>query len=151
PQVEVPHRADPNDPLTKNAGGYVAQSVTGGFVYRGRTADMASLNGLYIYADFQNGSLYAAIPTKKMPANLRSSGALTPLKIGSGEMITSFQTDPSGEILALGFHGGIYRVTPGSCPTLPDPNARTYVFLSKQGILTFQEGMEYLVLANKDI
>ena len=152
PIIEVPHRADPNDPLTKNTSGYVASSVTGGFVYRGRNSGLSTLVGHFIYADFQNGQVYATVDNAKLPANIRAAGgALTPLRIGNGEMITSFQTDAAGEILALGFHGGIYRVVPGSCPRLPDPNARSYVFLSKQGILGFQEGLEYLVLANPDI
>ena len=149
PIIEVPHRADPNDPLTKNTSGYVASSVTGGFVYRGRSSGLASLVGHFIYADFQNGQVYATVDNAKLPANIRAAGgALTPLRIGNGEMITSFQTDSAGEILALGFHGGIYRLVPGSCPRLPDPNARSYVYLSKQGILSFQEGLEYLVTAN---
>ena len=149
PVVEIPHRADPNDPLTKNTSGYVASSVTGGFVYRGRTAALQSLLGHFVYADFQNGTVYSLVDNAKLPANIRSAGgAQTPLRIGNGEMITSFQTDENGEILALGFHGGIYRLTAGSCPQIPDPNARSYVFLSKQGILSFQEGLEYLVLAN---
>ena len=151
PLVEIPHRADPNDPLTRNAGGYTAQSVTGGFVYRGSNTKLASLKGLYIYSDFQNGALYSLVPSDKLPADIRSQSAFTPLKIGSGAMITSFTLDENNEILALDFRGSIYRVDVGSCARLPDPNARTYVYLSKQGILSFQEGIEYLVSANADI
>jgi glucose/arabinose dehydrogenase len=152
PEIEIPHRADPNDALTRNAGGYVAQSVTGGFVYRGTNEKLASLRGLYIYADFQNGSFYAAVPNEKMPKELRSKGGdLTPLKIGSGAMVTTFTLDENGEILAADFRGSIFRVVSGSCPQLPDPNARTYTYLSKQGILTYQEGLEYLISAFSDI
>ena len=152
PITEVPHRADPADVLTKNASGYVASSVTGGFVYRGANKDLAKLNGLYIYADFASGSVYASVPNGQLPAGFAAApGKFTPLKIGGGEMITSFQTEANGEILALGFHGQVYRLIGGSCPQLPDPNARNYVFLSKQGILSFSEGLDYLLGANPDI
>ncbi|CAN5925300.1 hypothetical protein BH11MYX4_BH11MYX4_24240 [soil metagenome] len=152
PITEVPHRADPNDPLTKNAGGYLAQSVTGGFVYRGNNKDLAKLVGLYIYADFQSGAVFASVPNAQFPPGFAvSSGTVTPLKIGGGEMITSFQTEANGEMLALGFHGQVYRLTAGSCPQLPDPNARNYVYLSKQGILSYSEGLDYLLQANPDV
>ena len=152
PLVEVPHRADPNDPLTKNASGYLAQSVTGGFVYRGANRELDKLRGLYIYADFQSGAVFASVPNDQFPKGFAvSAGKQTPLKIGGGEMITSFQTEQNGEILALGFHGQVYRLVAGSCPQLPDPNARNYVYLSKQGILNYGEGLDYLLQANPDI
>jgi glucose/arabinose dehydrogenase len=146
PILEVPHPSavTPNDPLTAKAGGYAIRSLTGGFVYHGKNPKLQALVGKYIYGDFANGKVFAAVPT--------NGGALSPIAIGSVGQPTSFQLDADGEILVTTFTGTIARLSAsGSCPQPPDPNVQSYIFLSKQGIATFQEGLEYLVRANPDI
>ncbi len=147
PVLEVPHPSavQANDPLTAKAGGYAIRSLTGGFIYRGKNSKMAKLVGKYIYGDFANGGIYASTPD--------ANGALsTPIKIGSAAAPTSFALDDDGEILVTTFGGAIQRLAAnGSCPTPPDPNALNYVFLSKSGIATFREGLDYLVTANADV
>lgn len=80
-------------------------SVTGGYLYRG--TNLPSLYGLYVYADFCTGEVWAA---RKNTGNNKWNPVLlsdTPY------LITSFGEDEAGEVYVaeLGGSGKIYRLT----------------------------------------
>ena len=80
-------------------------SITGGFVYRGRT--IAALTGAYVYADYCSGKVWA----------LRYDGTRVTeqaLLLDSDIQISSFAVDLQGEIYALGHGptGGIFKLLP---------------------------------------
>jgi len=81
--------------------------VTGGVVYRGPT--VRSLAGFYVYADFGSGRVFAfryvngrAVEARDLTSRLGKPG------------LVSFETDNSGEMLAVDyFDGVVYRLTGG--------------------------------------
>ncbi len=78
----------------------VGNSVTGGFVYRGKA--VPELDGLYIYADYVTGRIWS----------LRYSGpgaVENNLLLDSGLNISSFGTDRNNELYLCAFDGKIYR------------------------------------------
>jgi uncharacterized protein (TIGR03437 family) len=83
---------------SRNAGDV---SVTGGYVYRGTRSP--SLTGLYLYADYGSGRIWA----------LRKQGdqfVNTELR-GRGFPVSTFGQDAAGEIYAADYRGGvIYRI-----------------------------------------
>ena len=140
PILELPHAVDPNDPLSRNAGGYLLNSVTGGFVYRGTQTGMDPLVGHYNPADFESGAIFSFDPQVPTQA---------PLNIGTTDQVTSFQVDNTdGGIIAVGFHGRLAKLVPQGCPVPFNPNARHYAFLSKQGIGTEFSAWNYYQAAN---
>jgi glucose/arabinose dehydrogenase len=76
-------------------------SVTGGFVYRGKT--MAGLIGKYIYGDFGSGNIWALDVSNK---NKPFSALLLKTKLN----IASFGTDQNNELYICSFDGKIYRL-----------------------------------------
>ncbi|MCE9583276.1 MAG: PQQ-dependent sugar dehydrogenase, partial [Planctomycetes bacterium] len=77
------------------------QSITGGFVYRGKA--MKNMEGAYIYADYVSGTIWA----------LRHDGTkVTAWKevLRQPKNIASFGEDPDGEIYVCCFDGKIYRL-----------------------------------------
>ena len=85
----------------------VGRTVTGGVVYRGPT--VRSLDQFYVYADFGSGRVLAfrylngrAVDAKDLTSRLGDTG------------LVSFETDNSGEMLAVDyFDGVVYRLTGG--------------------------------------
>lgn len=77
-------------------------SVTGGFIYRG--SELADLRGLYIYADFASGRIWALdITDTNNPDNT--------LLLQADFSISSFGTDLDNELYICGFdNGNIYRL-----------------------------------------
>lgn len=78
-------------------------SITGGNVYRGRRHP--SLDGLYFFADYGSGRVWA----------LRQDGARTtgPRQVFQADRAwTSFGEDEDGELLLVSHQGGIYRIAP---------------------------------------
>jgi uncharacterized repeat protein (TIGR03806 family) len=76
-------------------------AVTGGYVYRGRDIDF--LQGLYLYADFSTGRIWALQQTGQ---NQYASTELldTPLNIAS------FAEDHDGELYVVDLGGGILKI-----------------------------------------
>ena len=77
-------------------------SVTGGYVYRG--SRLPALAGVYVYADFCGGQVWA----------LRFDGrevAERALVADTGLQIPSFGEGPDGELYILAFDGRVYRLT----------------------------------------
>jgi len=75
------------------------KSITGGFVYRGKTAP--SLRGLYVYADYISGRIWAL--------NMTSDRVSNTLLMASGLPVASFGTDSGGELYLCSFDGSVYR------------------------------------------
>ena len=72
-------------------------SVTGGYVYRG--TQFAALNGVYFYADYCRGSLWATWPS--------ASGAWSTAKLlDTGQTVSSFGEDQAGELYVTDLSAG---------------------------------------------
>ena len=84
-----------------NSGGNC--SITGGYVYRGRS--IASLRGAYVYGDYCSGRIWAL---RYEGSKVTEQGEL----LASGMQISSFADDGMGEIYALQYanSGGIFRL-----------------------------------------
>lgn len=84
------------------------QSITGGYVYRGKK--IKKLYGRYVFGDFLSGNIWALGPEIE-----RSTGKNHPseLLLKSDLSISSFGVDRRGEILVVDFGGVIYRLAPG--------------------------------------
>ncbi|WP_454064131.1 PQQ-dependent sugar dehydrogenase [Candidatus Nitrospira salsa] len=80
-------------------------SVTGGYVYRGKT--MPSLQGTYLFADFCSGEIFGY-------AN-KSFKVL----LDTDLQIPSLGEDETGELYILGYDGSIHKLTPGTKSTGP--------------------------------
>ncbi len=76
------------------------ESVTGGYVYRGETAE--SLKGRYIYADFISGRVWAL--TTDLGTDLSNE-----LLMDTDFNISSFGTDGNNELYVCTFNGSIYK------------------------------------------
>jgi glucose/arabinose dehydrogenase len=79
-------------------------SVAGGFVYRGPT--MASLEGLYVYADYASGRIWT-LDFSDLDDPVNTELLQAPFQI------SSFGTDQDDELYLCGFDGKIYRFTTG--------------------------------------
>ena len=83
-----------HDPNSHNA-------ITGGYVYRGTA--LPDLYGKYIYADYENGKIWALEYDGINPASNQ-------LLIDSGLNITSFGTDSNNELFICTFDSTIYKI-----------------------------------------
>ena len=77
-----------------------AQSITGGFVYRGK--ELPSLVGAYVHADYVTGFLWALW--------WDGSKVTRHVQLGRGSQITTFGEDLAGELYFASFDGAIYRL-----------------------------------------
>jgi len=103
PVIEYPHNAGLAGEC-KFPDHSPGQSITGGYVYRGKA--MPALQGAYIYADFQNGTIWGL---KYEGGRVTARGTLS--KENGGRQIASFAEDADGEIYVLAFDSKIYQVT----------------------------------------
>jgi glucose/arabinose dehydrogenase len=111
PIVEYPHGIDKNyNPDRKDIG----QSITGGYVYRGKA--VPSLEGIYVYGDYQSGRIWGV---KEKDGKAIEAGELTDVS-KSKPMIAAFGENRSGDVLILSFEGKdskdskIYHLVPAS-------------------------------------
>lgn len=81
-------------------------SITGGYVYRGRT--IPELAGAYLYGDFCSGEIFA-VHTAKGGRVVGEPWLLVRAKIH----ISSFGEDDMGEIYVLDHEGTVYLLAPG--------------------------------------
>ena len=102
PVVEYPHGPN-DDPKRKDFG----QSITGGYVYRGKA--LPSLDGVYVYGDFQSGRIWGVKADKEGQAI--EAGELTDVN-KSKLAIAGFGEDASGDLFILAFDGKIHRLVP---------------------------------------
>lgn len=75
------------------------QSITGGFIYRGKA--VKALAGRYVYADYQSGAVWSIAADEKAPGAPRREAQLAG--------IASFGLDWRGELYACSFDGRIHR------------------------------------------
>ena len=76
-------------------------SITGGYVYRGKK--IPALQGVYVYADFQMGTIWGL---RYENGKLTADDVLVPGNIRRN--IPSFAEDSSGELYVVSFDGTIY-------------------------------------------
>jgi len=86
-------------------------SVTGGYVYRGKT--MPQLNGTYFFADYCSGNIWTFDLDKGIPKHF--SNRTDEIALGGGDYttyISSFGEDEDGELLIVDYSGAVYRIIP---------------------------------------
>ena len=88
-----------------------AQSITGGYVYRGSA--MPSLVGTYIYGDFVTGNIWALLYDADNKAVPKLIGAVDP------QTLVSFGQGNDGEVYTVQISGVISKLVP-SAPPPPD-------------------------------
>ncbi|HRE49302.1 MAG TPA: PQQ-dependent sugar dehydrogenase [Aggregatilineales bacterium] len=77
-------------------------SVTGGYVYRGRS--LPALWGVYLYGDYCNGRLWTLYQNP-------DGVWVNTLFMETGKQITSFGEDESGELYLVDYKGAVYRLS----------------------------------------
>lgn len=77
------------------------QSITGGFVYRGKQIE--SLFGKYLFADFSSGVIFTAIEQA-------DSTWIRNTLLETGRNISSFAQRSSGELLVIDYSGAIFQL-----------------------------------------
>ncbi len=87
-------------------------SITGGYVYRGRRS--AALRGYYIYGDFVSNRVWAA---KRAGGTWTTEVLISPPSVLSG--ISSFGEDERGELYAASFSTGKVYAIDGPGPAVP--------------------------------
>jgi uncharacterized repeat protein (TIGR03806 family) len=84
-----------------------AQSITGGYVYRG--AAIPEMVGVYIYGDYITGTIWALY--------FDDDGNPTPqVLVSSPQNISSFGQGTDGEVYVVGYGGTIYKIGPTGAP-----------------------------------
>lgn len=110
------------------------QSVTGGYVYRGKK--YPSLLGVYFYADFAQGKIWAL---------QKSSGVfLAPvLLLDSPYAISAFGEDEDGEVYVADYYGGTIRLLADARG--PEPNLSTSTKLASSASVDVGEILTYTI------
>ena len=81
-----------------------AQSITGGFVYRG--SRFPGLRGFYVHGDFSSGNLWGLVRT--------DAGVENHLLLATRQLISTFGEDTNGELYLASFgEGEIYSIQAG--------------------------------------
>ncbi len=80
-------------------------SVTGGYVYRGKKHP--SLQGVYIYGDYKQGTVWGLRHDGKALTEYGELIAPNPIRL-----VASFAEDGDGEVYLLGFEGKIFALEP---------------------------------------
>ncbi len=76
-------------------------SVTGGYVYRG--TELSEWNGVYFFGDYCNGKIWGMLPDG-------DGSWKVSLLFESGQNISSFGQDRSGEVYLISHTGSIYKL-----------------------------------------
>ncbi len=98
PIAEYPHGANQGRSDT-------GLSITGGYVYRGKT--IPELRGVYVYGDYDSGRIWGL---RYQGKRVTAEGELIDLKNTRKLNIASFAEDRAGELLILAFDGKIYTL-----------------------------------------
>jgi putative heme-binding domain-containing protein len=101
PIIEYPH--NPNQAGSRRTD--YGQSITGGYVYRGR--DLPKLVGVYIYGDYETGRIWGL---REQEGRAIANGELIDMNRGPRLNIAAFGEDPAGELYILAFDGRIYHL-----------------------------------------
>jgi glucose/arabinose dehydrogenase len=99
------------------------QSITGGYVYRGRSLGSA-YSGRYFFADFVEGKVWSvALAVDPQTGEARASGVLdhTADLSGTGPIgsVSSFGIDADGELYVVGYSRGVVFKLTGEAPPAP--------------------------------
>ncbi|MCX6116170.1 MAG: PQQ-dependent sugar dehydrogenase, partial [Proteobacteria bacterium] len=116
-------------------------SVTGGYVYRGRS--MPSLVGTYVYGDFQSGNIWGL---RYQDGKVISETLL----LQSSSKISSFAEDLSGEIYVINHEGSILKFTQNSVSNQPESRfpyklSETKCFTSLKPLVPVESAVKYEV------
>lgn len=103
PVLEYPHKAELAAECKFPDHG-IGISITGGYVYRGKK--IPALRGVYIYADYQMGTIWGL---RYENGKVTTHGEL--VKPSALRPVASFAEDGDGEIYMLSFDGKIYGIT----------------------------------------
>ena len=98
PLVEYPH--SPNE--TRERSDY-GQSITGGYVYRGKA--LPALEGIYVYGDFQSGRIWGL---REEGGKATISGEIVDISKQKPLNIAVFGEDRDGELTILAFDGKLH-------------------------------------------
>jgi uncharacterized repeat protein (TIGR03806 family) len=79
-----------------------ANSITGGYVYRGSA--IPGLVGRYVFGDFGSGSIW------HIARNTAPTLQITDAGLATGRNISSFGQDVNGEIFFVDYSGGMYQI-----------------------------------------
>jgi glucose/arabinose dehydrogenase len=79
-------------------------SITGGYVYRGKK--IPALQGAYVYADFQMGTIWAL---RYADGKVTAHGTLVPEE--PSRLVASFAEDRDGELYVLSLGGKVFELT----------------------------------------
>jgi len=104
----------------------VGIAVTGGYVYRGTA--MPSMVGRYFFADYGTSRLFAVQPPSPLTASTPQSMGTADAALTVPENVTSFGQGNDGELYAVGYGGGLYKlqlVTTGAVDTIPTQLSQT--------------------------
>jgi len=115
-------------------------AVTGGYVYRG--ARLPSLRGLYVYADYVSGRIWAL--------EYDGTQATSNVEIADlGVNISSFGEDEAGELYFTAFDGRIYQLVDNSAPPagFPQTLSATGLFSNTSALVPTEGLIEYEVNA----
>ena len=103
PIAEYPHAIDPSyNPDRKDLG----QSITGGYVYRGKSLP---LDGVYVYGDYQSGRIWGV---RAKDGRAVEGGELIDVAKQKVLNIAAFGEDRAGDILILAFDGKLHHLVP---------------------------------------
>lgn len=102
PILEYPHKPE-FAAESKFADHGVGLSITGGYVYRGQK--FPALRGVYVYADFQYGTIFGL---RYANGEVTTYGELS--KPNPTRLVASFGEDRDGELYVLAFDGKIYAI-----------------------------------------
>jgi glucose/arabinose dehydrogenase len=98
-------------------------SVTGGYVYRGRSLG-ASFQGRYFFADFISGRVWSIALTVDPSGEARGSNRLDHTsEIGGRTPVSTFGVDQSGELLVANYETGTILRLVGPNQPPPSPTA----------------------------
>ena len=110
-------KADPAAPITPPVAEYPhsrksdrpddGKSITGGYVYRGKS--LPQLAGVYVYGDFDTGRIWGL---RESDGKAVVNGELIDLKKNPKLNIAAFGEDAEGELYILAFDGRIHKFVP---------------------------------------
>ncbi len=106
-----PGSVDPVHDYGRSLGG----SVTGGYVYRGPSADLA---GLYFFGDFVSGRAWTGQFERDDAFVVREVTQLLEPDAGAIDNIASFGEDAAGNLYIVDLDGEVFRITAPPAPTL---------------------------------
>jgi uncharacterized repeat protein (TIGR03806 family) len=146
-----PDAAPPADPLVDPLASYdhgAGESITGGYVYRG--ANVPSLAGAYVYADFISGTMWALRknPGVVGPPQTKDDVSVEQI-LGTNESIASFGEDRNGELVVCSFNGRVLSLVADEVPPpggpFPATLSETGLFADLAGLVPADGALPYSV------